>query len=97
MDRKRYKWHETKAGEERFLVDSNECNRVVAIVSRGTDEIRPTTGGPDDDREPVYWWGVFSPFRKKSISQHLTEKDATKYAEANLAEGEREERIAWES
>lgn len=97
MDTKRYKWHEIVGKNERWLVDKNEHDRVVAIVAEGCDEVIPPVGGPDDEREPTKWWGVFSPFRKKAVSQHLTEKDAVKYAQDNMACGKKEERIPWES
>lgn len=87
MDAKRYKWHYTSKDEmEKWLVDTNEHNRVVAIVT-GMDQEGAVSG----------WWAVYSPFKKKAISQHMSEDDATAFAEENIAMGEKEERVSWES
>jgi hypothetical protein len=96
MDRRRYKWTPGSGREEKYLIDTNEFDRVVAIVAKGTDELVPDEK-KEGEMEAAYWWGVYGPFRRKHISQHLTEKDATEYAEHHLARGEREERIEWES
>jgi hypothetical protein len=85
VDKKRYKWR-TIEKNEKWLVDSNEFNRVIGIVSKGRDEL-----------EEKDWWGVFTPFKKKGVAQFEKEEDATKYAEEFLAQGEKEERVSWES
>jgi len=85
MDSKRYKWKDIKPGETKWLIDTNEYDQVIAIMEKGVEP------------NGVEWWGVYGPFKKKAHSQHLTEKDATAYAQAYLAQGEKEERIAWES
>lgn len=97
MDKKRYQWRPSAGEDEKYLIDTSQYNRVVAIVAKGCDELLPGVGGSDDEREPRFWWGVYSPFKKKALSQHVDEKDATLYAETYLAQGEKEERVAWES
>jgi hypothetical protein len=85
MDKKRFKWHYTGKDEcEKWLLDLNENSRVVAIV---------TCMSPEGVVSP--WWAVYSPFKKKAISQHLSEEDATAYAEKTIAVGEKEERVEW--
>lgn len=83
MDKVRYKWKEVSA-VERWLIDTNEYNKVVAIIER-------------NDGMNAVWYGVYGPFKKKGHGQFLDADDAQKFAEENFAQGEKEERVAWES
>lgn len=83
MDKVRYKWKDV-SGVERWLIDTNEHNKVVAIIEKS-------------EEANTNWFGVYGPFKKKGHGQFLDAEDAQEFAEENFAQGEKEERVEWES